>query len=1002
MEAEVTKAVEPALTSTMQSLHNTSATLMPSPKDLFMMLPRMASRGAALLTENIPAAFEHLIGGPLTGRIVASATGSEQGGGALSAAAAAAGATAAGTVHETAAMAGEALLDTGNGPADFVHSFNMQQLRTFGGVFTYITSKWALGCLTAAIILNRTTIYASARRHIQLSWYTRLAARLVPIIMLLTLSLNLTRSMRCQTSPAFSEMRYGVSGKHSRLDYSGEGGTYYKISSRVLFAESDEDSCLAVGMLPTEEHPEQFPRGSLAMLWPSFQAFCTAQWVETLLCALQGRPVATETGMSLFEHSLAFAEAEALVSSMLGLSSWSSESSKDRNSQRAGGESKAKATSETTVLVTKSFIVSRFNTPPEVLSMALISALNHLSSQILGLFDKQAQYRLINTSIWGIAFMASFLWGFLNFTVEKGLHAGIFRFPTACIFGFVPHMLILLGIGLCAFIYSIALSITIASPPDGHPRNMSLRERFWAAHGNMQANVPLSGLRLSWNEDFYTALWRVGFKALDAASEAVFLNEGRRINVGHWTWLEEEHMEEIARLRAPTSQWVGGENVTNGVVLAEDAESSLPGERRWKSGYAREKSTKVLKGGQPASRMNGGVGTNQRGRRWTLAFVFCSQVFWLVTGWMALLLRKVLFGLGIQRCPGFLNSLTSAPPRAERVTTTSDNSGQPTELEFWMLSDGGDLYLPRSRDVDVEAETRKRQAQRVWGADQEKTLEQSLYQWWLQNGWWGEKDESGDYEEAVPFLGQEDDLTSVVSTTETEDSLNEWESDKSESGRRTPTQTDPFSRRPDTWHQTNSSSRAGTPFSPIYDMVEPPYEDTPLTPANLARLLDPPDPEARSEARMLAAHLSTAGIVTRSSYRNNAAIQGSSVLTSTRHRPAGFSQQNKDGPLSTREEAELLEWMIKTYRARKSGSSAVPPSGASNTGGTSWSEGGEGLGSGGPQCVVCQSSSRTILAWPCRCLSLCEECRVSLAMNNFATCVCCRQEVVGFSRLYVP
>jgi hypothetical protein len=33
---------------------------------------------------------------------------------------------------------------------------------------------------------------------------------------------------------------------------------------------------------------------------------------------------------------------------------------------------------------------------------------------------------------------------------------------------------------------------------------------------------------------------------------------------------------------------------------------------------------------------------------------------------------------------------------------------------------------------------------------------------------------------------------------------------------------------------------------------------------------------------------------------------------------------------------------------------------------------------------------------------LCDDCRVSLAMNNFEKCVCCRREVISFSRIYVP
>ncbi|AET40482.1 putative ubiquitin-protein ligase ASI1 Ecym_6086 [Eremothecium cymbalariae DBVPG len=50
-------------------------------------------------------------------------------------------------------------------------------------------------------------------------------------------------------------------------------------------------------------------------------------------------------------------------------------------------------------------------------------------------------------------------------------------------------------------------------------------------------------------------------------------------------------------------------------------------------------------------------------------------------------------------------------------------------------------------------------------------------------------------------------------------------------------------------------------------------------------------------------------------------------------------------------------------------------------------------------CVVCKTNQRNIVLWPCRCFSLCEECRVSLGLRGFKTCVCCRADVQGYSRL---
>jgi len=48
-------------------------------------------------------------------------------------------------------------------------------------------------------------------------------------------------------------------------------------------------------------------------------------------------------------------------------------------------------------------------------------------------------------------------------------------------------------------------------------------------------------------------------------------------------------------------------------------------------------------------------------------------------------------------------------------------------------------------------------------------------------------------------------------------------------------------------------------------------------------------------------------------------------------------------------------------------------------------------------CVICMSEPRAIICWPCRCLSLCDECRGSLAARSATSkhhCPCCRQSYV--------
>ncbi|KAG7906556.1 hypothetical protein KL905_002452 [Ogataea polymorpha] len=53
-------------------------------------------------------------------------------------------------------------------------------------------------------------------------------------------------------------------------------------------------------------------------------------------------------------------------------------------------------------------------------------------------------------------------------------------------------------------------------------------------------------------------------------------------------------------------------------------------------------------------------------------------------------------------------------------------------------------------------------------------------------------------------------------------------------------------------------------------------------------------------------------------------------------------------------------------------------------------------------CVICHVNARQVILWPCKCLAICESCRVSLFVRNFNECVCCRSKVDGYSKVYIP
>ena len=783
------------------------------------------------------------------------------------------------------------------------------------------------------------------------------------------------QAIHCQTSPSFSIIKYGSPNQEASVDFAGNGGFLYHLSSTLLFWRNEERSCRALGIDFAKDN-EPTLNGTIPLLWPIFQSLCISQFIETLSCAVSGRTVKTETGMSIFEHSLAFAEAEAMVRNLLLKTA--PDSSILRNTLGVKGP----VEDSESLAALYDVLMPKLNAPPEVLLMVFISCLNNITSHLLGVFDMQAKFRLVNTGIWAMCFMFSFLWSLCSFALGDGNDAGILRFPTVCIVGFIPHLLITLGIIICAIIYAIAFLLTAASPPRDTPHAESWRERFQLAQDNLQINSSLQNMRLNMQEDFYTALLRIGFSALTAASDAVYLNEGRRISVRRWTWLEEQRMDELELngefLFTEPTQSAGHTEENQG---AHGQKKSKPETAtnlitHFSSGYGRERTTKTLRKSQAGNSKytSDGVGAFQRGGRYIHAWDFLVGIFWLALGWTALGLKKFLTRLGVRRTPAWMQGLI----REVKVPTISQRLGKGVEppIDFWVLSDDGVLSLPENNNVDVELETKKRQrlGSSAWGEVEEQGLDNTLYQWWSHGGWWGERDGSGEYVDT----SRDEDTTSVVSTAYSESlsgSDDEWESGE---GSRTPTQE----------HFSAPSQRAAS------------LSDLTMEPSQLAALLNPQDEDHRAEARILAHHLQSDRIVTRSQHRAYRFLDKARVLTSgpLRSSPKGVARSN--GKLTAAEEAELLEHIILTRRMQAS--QTHPPGLPGNDTVDTWRSGAEGLGSGGPQCVVCQCAPRVVLAWPCRCLSLCEDCRVSLAMNNFGTCVCCRGEVVGFSRLFVP
>ncbi|MDI1486506.1 MAG: hypothetical protein OHK93_005737 [Ramalina farinacea] len=471
------------------------------------------------------------------------------------------------------------------------------------------------------------------------------------------------------------------------------------------------------------------------------------------------------------------------------------------------------------------------------------------------------------------------------------------------------------GILVCCAIYFLALTVCILFPPEG-VNQLGLWGRARWAKDNLQVSDRFSTImRLDMQQDFFSSLLRTGFAILTAASEAVYLSEYEPVGIPRWTWLEEERLKQLDYSTDSTRQ--------RSIHVEPHAQS------RGFSGYgnAVNPSPNETEPGHEED----GVGHLQRGNRYgkgpkdIRVYKFLKNIFRLSVEGLRILVNK------IWALAGFRPPLSrSKKPESHQGTQNphDDESKDKDYPVFWMISEDGVLSRAKSKDVDVEEETRIRMHLSYPSPPSEEQISKHLYDWWRRNGWWGELDSSGTY--TASTQDDEDDTTSLISMSttnaETSDEESGWQSDP-DSGRSTPTQ-----------HRPNP--RLARSPSPLFDHG--------LDAAALAALLNPKDLESRQQAKILAHTLTATGITTRSRYQRAINQERTKLLTSA----ARTTKQS--GPFPQEEEAELLESIIHMRRSKAARTQSHQDS-------ESWA-------SGGAACVVCQCEPRSVLVWPCRCL----------------------------------
>ena len=805
-----------------------------------------------------------------------------------------------------------------------------------------------------ALLLNRAHAYSTPRTPLRLNWQTRLFLRIGPTVFLINEVFQILFAMKCQIGSQLPELRLSSTNRVLNRSWGhANGGFLHRFISAILFWETDIGCCKKINMVPVNDDPLSF-YGSTSLLWPLFLTLGFSQLMETISSALQGRRPFAETGMTIFEHSLAFSEAETVVRTAAGIGLFGLSSSplagNTKSDNHATGVPKGRIVS-----LSRSMILARLNVPPEILMISLLSCASHLTSQTLGVLGLQSKYRLISTSVWGLSFIILLIHSFFTFASSNRIEdMQIARYPTVCIAGFVPHVLIMVGMLACGLMYIVAIVATVLSPPPPIASERGFWSRIKLAHRNLQATSAVTNIVFLMDEDFYTFILKAGYTVLSAAAEAVYFNEEISVSMAAHTWLDRGRGEELAKsmwtqnapARIPGAKIpveLHGDMTGNEGFGLVDAEPGLDSNgSRLHSGYAKER--KTTKEVNRDATKEAGVGIDQRSARWSTSARFAQEAVDLLSYWWARFTISM-----IQRS----RTSSSAPEWLKNMARLSEDtkSGQglgekPAVKDFWLVSASGKTSVPQTLRIDVEAELRKRYNRSGTKVD----LDDELYNWWRSNGWWGESDSSGAFR---PPSEIDDDLTSVVSDT--------------------------TARESESFTSTPRGSRDVTPTQENFGM----HHVDENTTARIAELLDPKTLEDKEEARMLSHHLRGTGPMTRSQFRRRLFADKTRILTGT---PLNGAQ-----PDLTDEET-VLEQIILSRRT----STASPQLRQS------WRDGGQGVGFGGPDCAVCHCEPRTILVWPCRCLSLCDSCRETLAMKNFGTCVCCRRDVVSYSRLFVP
>ncbi|KAG7660466.1 uncharacterized protein J8A68_006023 [[Candida] subhashii] len=748
-----------------------------------------------------------------------------------------------------------------------------------GAISTYCCSIYGFSCLIMALILNRTLVMASTNtthnQQIAINRNRGLISAQKSAFILKNLSII---SLRIGVVGVLLYSGYNVLVALNLLNHIGLPDKNLKWLYELL---PDKYFAYDVGYYSDTKYMKtpnsQVMIGPTSdMYWPVFLNFCLSSFTETLIASIEGKKPYTESGITIFEHSLAFQEFSSNGAFFFGN--------------------------------------SKFHKRPteQVLITTLFSILNHLNIHIGALLSKN-RYRLIPSSIIGIGFLSYYISTFSNWRV--------LQFPFILILTFTPQVLILIIIAISFAIFIIAIVVNGFEIKGLNYGSFFLHESADEESGGFGS----LNLSISLNDDFYTALLNMGMLAITSAGKSSYITELSLVTLDDQTWLERSIWQQI-------KDKLSKDHRSNRDVITYLRENKM-------SGYCNiiSKPTQRLISGGPESESVGGGGESDEkdASVWRRRAKYMKEM--LIDTWQ-LLYGLIVDWFILEYVPGLFKRkvlhqhLTSIRFYEEETEEefARRKAKTPQFLKKYVKRRIGDPFTGVS-SID------KSKKPEIANTDSYSIKDfQNDYVTILSGKQLSEVDNSEDYHEPSYESESESEYESDMEEIHTLGAL------RAARGATT---------------STDVSSSAPLPIQELFTVEE------------FNELLT----SSSTNLDILQQHMHSDGVMTRSKYR-------------ALRRPL---EQNQE--LSNDESSKLLELILSKRMPREDENSVGDDEFDTHS-----------LSSSRLDCVICQVNTREIITWPCKCFAICESCRLSLVSKGIEGCVCCRREVEGVSKVFIP